>query len=44
MKLLLNIYDYTVIMHVELNLGVISYRRLLRFDCLNLKQKFCPQP
>ena len=38
MKLILNIYDYGVVMHVRFHQGVVRYKELLPFDF------FHPQP
>ena len=35
LKLILNIYDHSVVMNVMFHLNVVGYRELLPFDCLN---------
>ena len=43
MKLILNIYDYGVVMHVRFHQGVICYGELLPFDFFHPQPKLSKQ-
>ena len=36
MKLILNIYDHSVMMHVKFHEDVIRFREVIALDCLNI--------
>ena len=44
MKLILNIYDHGVVMHVKFYKGVISYRVVIAFNLPKFQWFFHPQP
>ena len=44
MKLVLSIYDYGVVMHMQFCQDILIPEEVLSFDCLNLKKINRPQP
>ena len=44
MKLILNIYEHVVVIHVKFHAGFSSIEELLPFDCLNFNDFFGHQP
>ena len=36
MKLILNIYNYSVVMHINFHQGAVMYREIIALFCLNI--------